>query len=72
MHKKMSTGARVLYLSLNQAAPYIKKPEAAYGGAPRHWLIAMLNFNLVLRMMGRAKAKPYEIVETKSRMKAKA
>jgi hypothetical protein len=71
-HRKHSTGPRVLYLSLNHAAPYIKNPDAAYGGAPRHWLIAILNFSFVDRMMGRKKAKPYAMVVTKRRMSANA
>ena len=71
-HKKHRTGPRVLYLSLNHAAPYIRKPDAAYGGAPRHWLMAMLNLSFVDRMMGRKKAKPYAIVVTKRRIRANA
>lgn len=57
-HRKHSTGPRVWYLSLNQAALYIRIPVAAYGGAPKHGLIAILNFNFVLRMIGNVKAKP--------------
>lgn len=34
--RKQSTGPRVLYLSENQAAAYIRMPEKTYGGAPRH------------------------------------
>ena len=55
--RKQRTGPRVLYLSENQAEAYIRKPEKTYGGAPRHCDIAMLNLRLVLRMMGRKKAK---------------
>jgi hypothetical protein len=58
-------------LSLNQAAPYIMMPLAAYGGAPMHCAIATLNLSLVLRMMGRVKAKPYEMVVTQKNMRAK-
>lgn len=68
--RKHTTGPRVLYLSLNHAAPYIMNPLAAYGGAPMHCAIATLNLSFVLRMMGRKNANPYAIVVTQKNINA--
>src|SRR5690349_6352439 len=63
-HRKQTTGPRVLYLSLNHAAPYIMNPLAAYGGAPMHCAMATLNLSFVLKIIGRKNANPYAIVVT--------
>ena len=69
--RKHRTGPLVLYLSPNQAEAYIKTPEKAYGGAPRHWDIAVLKLRFVLRMIGRKKANAYAMVVTRKRMMGK-